>query len=179
MSKEGLALRGISPFVSKIFRNYRVPVGATILDIPCGYGRHSKWLIELGFKITAADIEADRISSFTSLASVEASDPSCAGIELDANKPLPFANAAFDVALTIDFVSPPLLAGIAGYLKPGGLFIYQTMAARGHNWRGLPLPGQTLAILARDFEVMEYIARPAGPTKSEAETVAILARLKI
>jgi SAM-dependent methyltransferase len=97
-------------------------------------------------------------------------------VELDASLPLPFAFEVFDLVLIVDFVFPPLLAGIARHIRPGGQLVCETMSARGGNWRDLPEPGESHRILHEHFEIFESAAAPAGPTKSEAETVKLVAK---
>lgn len=175
LEKSELKRRGISPFVAKAIAKYPIPANAMVLDIPCGYGRHAKWLADFGHKIVAADIAIDRILSFT-LPSETVSVGGCQGIILNAHDALPFPHEIFDVVLTIDFVSAAMLSRIASYIKFNGLFIYQTMSGRGQNWRELPPVGETLKILAPDFEILSYQVRPAGPSKSESETAHIVGR---
>ena len=102
----------------------------------------------------------------------------CHGFIVDAEKPLPFGTAMFDLALIVDFVSDGLISRIAQHIKPGGLLIYQTMSARGENWRQLPRPGATLEKVSKDFELLDYATRPAGPHNTEAESIALVGRCR-
>lgn len=48
-----------------------LPAGASILDIPCGTGRHSVMLAREGFQLTSVDISAEYISSLKKLVEAE------------------------------------------------------------------------------------------------------------
>lgn len=176
-AKSELNSRGISPFVAKCVAKYNLPRGGLILDIPCGYGRHSRWLADIGYDVVAADIDSDRVLSFTKL-SDSMPESRCQGVVLNANEPLPFSKEVFDAVLVIDFVSQTLLATIAAFIKQDGHLIYQTMSGRAGNWMELPKHGDTRSFLAKHFDIIEYHSRSAGPTKTEAESIRAVLRRK-
>lgn len=43
-------------FIDRLLRELALPVGAAILDLACGKGRHSKYLAEQGFEVVGLDI---------------------------------------------------------------------------------------------------------------------------
>ena len=49
---------GTKAEVRFLVRLLRLPAGAKILDVPCGYGRHSIELARRGFRVTGIDISA-------------------------------------------------------------------------------------------------------------------------
>lgn len=176
-SSDELRSRGVSPLVAKAFRNSDIPTDALILDLPCGYGRHSIWLADLGYRVLAADIDAARILSFTSL-SESMPENHCQGMVLDANSPLPLPRGTFDAVVITDFVNPRLLAGVAPLLRNGGLLVYQTMSGRGGNWRELPERGQAAQMLSARFDIIHCSTRPAGPKDANVETVSLFGLLR-
>jgi SAM-dependent methyltransferase len=49
-------------FLTNLMHYLSVPQGATILDLPCGKGRHTLFLAEKGFTLTGADLSNESIS---------------------------------------------------------------------------------------------------------------------
>ena len=48
-------------FIKKITEFLSLPKNATLLDLPCGKGRHSVFLNSLGFKVIGADLSENSI----------------------------------------------------------------------------------------------------------------------
>lgn len=101
------------------------------LDLACGTGRHTRALLEMGYRVVGADISRVALQALrASLASVN----SAALVQLDVEA-WPFAEASFDVVVQIDFLDRDALAVMRRAVKPGGLFLIDTFA-------GPPLPGR-------------------------------------
>jgi len=49
-------------FLTNLMNHMAVPKGASILDLPCGKGRHTLFLAEKGYTLTGADLSAASIS---------------------------------------------------------------------------------------------------------------------
>lgn len=94
----------------------------------------------------------------------------------DATRALPFADASFDVIVTTHFVSSELMAQAPHLLQSGGLFVYESFAGHGENWRALPKRGQVAAELDGHFDLLDYRERPSGPPKADAVVVQLAAR---
>ena len=103
-----------------------LPVGARILDVPCGWGRHTELFEQLGFEAFGADLSTDLLLKAEGTAQYTAADV----------RALPFAAASFDAAVNV-FTSLGLflddgediaaLKEIGRVLKPGGRFILESM----------------------------------------------------
>lgn len=121
------------------------PPGGDLLDVPCGYGRHSIPLARAGYRVTAVD------SSPTLLAEARrrAGDSAPELVEADYRE-LPFAEERFDAALNLftslgfhgDEEDVRALADIGRVLRPSGRLVIETMhrdlAVRGfreQDWR--------------------------------------------
>jgi len=106
-----------------------LPSGSRVLDVPCGWGRHTRLLQEAGYDVFGADI----------------SEPLMRRAERGSNAPgyaaadirfLPFADHSFDAAVNV-FTSLGLflsddqdlaaLREIRRVLKPGALFLLESM----------------------------------------------------
>ena len=103
-----------------------LPVGARILDVPCGWGRHSVLLAEQGFDVVGADLSFDLLAR-----AFEGPVYAAADVRLQ-----PFADASFDAVLNV-FTSLGLFLDDAEdlralreahrLLKPGGRFLLESM----------------------------------------------------
>lgn len=109
----------------------RLPAGAAILDLACGFGRHAVGMARRGYRMTGLDFNA----SYLEIAAAVANE---AGIEVawqrgDMRK-LPF-EAEFDAVYSYftsfgyfsDEENEDVLAGVARALKPGGRFLIDLM----------------------------------------------------
>jgi SAM-dependent methyltransferase len=142
---------GLSPWVrSSLRRLVSLPAGLA-LDIPCGRGRHSRLLLDLGFRVIGADLdlEALRAAIFDSQAGDE-----FVAVQLDAMRPLPFGPEAVDLLMVIHPHSLEVLSGALKYLRVGGYLIYETFGAQGENWRILPKPRQIPDEILAGFDAL-------------------------
>ena len=72
------------------------PRGLDALDLGCGTGRHSLWLAEAGANVTAIDFSEGMLAEARRKPGRMRSDFS----SHDLHRPLPFADAAFDLAVS-------------------------------------------------------------------------------
>lgn len=107
-----------------------LPVGATILDAPCGWGRHTGLLVEAGYQAIGADLSHALLRRG---AKAGRGPLSCVGADI---RMLPFASASFDAVINV-FTSLGLFLDDAEDLaalreayrlvKPGGRFLLESM----------------------------------------------------
>jgi SAM-dependent methyltransferase len=105
-----------------------LPVGARVLDAPCGWGRHGALLTEAGCVVFGADLSSDLLRHAP--ASLQAH---CAAADIRA---LPFATASFDAVINV-FTSLGLFLDDAQdiialrearrVLRPGGRLLLESM----------------------------------------------------
>jgi SAM-dependent methyltransferase len=141
-----------------------VPTGATVLDVACGHGRHSRFFAQRGCKVTAVDRDAQAIASLRG-AVHEAME---ADIE---NGPWPFAGRTFDAVIVTNYLWRPLLPKIVACVAPGGVLVYETFAA-GNELFGKPSrpdfllrPGELLDACASLGVVAYEHGRLENPTR--------------
>jgi SAM-dependent methyltransferase len=140
-----------------------VPTGASVLDVACGHGRHTKFFAARGCKVTALDRDAQALEPLRGIAEAVAAD-----IE---SGPWPFAGRNFDAVVVTNYLWRPLLPAIVGCVAPGGVLIYETFAA-GNEKFGKPSrpdfllqPGELLeACAALDVVAYEH-GRLENPTR--------------
>jgi ubiquinone/menaquinone biosynthesis C-methylase UbiE len=109
-----------------------LPAGARILDVPCGWGRHTHLLAEAGFAAVGADLSEPLLQRALAAADAQGTR-AFAACDIRA---LPFADACMDAAINV-FTSLGLFASdeddrnalceIRRVLRPGGLFLLETM----------------------------------------------------
>lgn len=99
------------------------PGGARVLDLACGHGRHSRWLMRQGHQVTAVDRDAEALAGLADLA------PWVRTLQADLeNAPWPLAGREFEAVVVTNYLWRPLLAQILASLAPGGLLLYETFA---------------------------------------------------
>lgn len=103
-----------------------LPVGARVLDVPCGWGRHSVLLAQQGYDVVGADLSYDLLRR-------GAAGPHYVAADVRSQ---PFADATFDAVINV-FTSLGLflddqedlqaLREAHRLLKPGGRFLLESM----------------------------------------------------
>ena len=129
---EAVALRippeRTSAEVDFVLAMLELPRGARVLDVPCGYGRHSVELARRGFRVTAVDLSADYLERAR-----EAARQASVEVELlrADMRELPFAGG-FDAVLNLwtsfgylesDEEDQRALGAMARALEPGGRWL--------------------------------------------------------
>lgn len=123
--------------------------GARVLDLACGHGRHSRWLMRQGHIVTAVDRDAQALAGLADLA------PWVRTLQADLeNAPWPLAGREFEAVVVTNYLWRALLPDILASLAPGGLLIYETFA-HGNASVGKPSrpdfllqPGELLRVCA-------------------------------
>jgi len=150
------------------------PRGRTALDVGSGGGLLAEEFARLGFRVTGIDPSGESVAA----ARAHAVDQ---GLEIDyvvgAGEELPFADASFDIAYCCDVLEhvddlDRVLAETARVLKPGGVYLYDTinrtrrsrlvviklmqewrstalMEPNLHDWDMFIRPGELKAAMAR------------------------------
>ena len=98
------------------------------LDIACGTGRHSVWLAERGWEVTALDFSRTGIAQLRRAAA--ARDLSIDAQVADVRAWRPPAEASYDLVLMTFVVLPEVLAEAARWVAPGGHLLLVGPSAR-------------------------------------------------
>jgi SAM-dependent methyltransferase len=145
---------GLSPREDAIIRSTFTGMGGRVLDVGCGYGRTSRPLAEMGFRVTAIDIVPRMV------AEAQAATPTVRFCVMSATD-LGFADGSFDCALFsfngIDNIAPrskrlQALRELRRVLRPGGVLVYSA-----HNWAGFV--SNSLRMPSRRAELLQNLAR--------------------
>lgn len=127
-----------------------LPEDASVLDVACGTGRHTRWLAQHGCRLTAVDRDAEAVAGLRGLAEVVVAD-----IE---EGPWPFAGRVFDGVVVTNYLWRPLLPVLVASVAPGGALIYETFAT-GNETVGRPSRPE---FLLRPGELLQAVA-PLAP----------------
>jgi SAM-dependent methyltransferase len=117
----------VSPWVERWAR--LVAPGGNVLDVACGRGRHTRFFVGRGCRVTAVDRNAQALESVAGIAEAVNAD-----VE---NGPWPFAGRTFDAVVVTNYLWRALLPTIVGSVAPGGVLIYETFAV-GNETVGKP-----------------------------------------
>ena len=133
--------------------SHLVPLGAPVLDVACGMGRHLRWFAERGHPVTGVDRAPEAAQ-----AAAAWGEALCADIE---NAPWPLAGREFGAVVVTNYLWRALLPTLIASVAPGGLLIYETFAS-GNETVGKPSrpdfllqPGELLRACA-DLRVVAY-----------------------
>jgi len=143
----------ISPWLSQHLSH--IPNGR-ILDLACGGGRHSRFLLQQGFQVTALDKDISGLADIADLPGLTLLEH-----DLECGAPWPFAQA-FDAILVFNYLHRPLFNTLAEAIRPGGLLIYQTFMAgneaygRPRSERFLLQPDELREWTQQQFEIIDF-----------------------
>lgn len=117
-----------SPWVRRFAPLIR-PAGY-VLDLAAGAGRHTRLLLDMGFRVAAVDRNIEPLQPLAG--------PHCTVVEIDlengAARPL---GAGYDGIVVTNYLHRPLFPVLAEALAPNGLLIYETFAS-GNERFGRP-----------------------------------------
>jgi SAM-dependent methyltransferase len=154
--------------------------GGHVLDLAAGAGRHTRLLLDMGFRVMAVDRNVEALHALAGAR--------CSVRELDLESGAPKnvlgeLGGGYDGIVVTNYLHRPLLLMLVQTLAPGGVVIYETFAAgnerfgRPSNPDFLLRPGELLqafaALTVIAFEqgelslprpaVIQRIAAVAGP----------------
>jgi len=96
----------------------QIATGKQALDIACGNGRHSKYMVSLGFKVDALDISSVAIEQLQNIPHINA-------IEVDFDT-YTLKEEKYDLIVCTYFLERKLFPQMVKALKPNGIIIMET-----------------------------------------------------
>jgi SAM-dependent methyltransferase len=121
--------------------------GGHALDLACGFGRHTRWLVSLGHSVTAVDRDAEAIATLAHLPGVRTFQT-----DLE-NGTWPFSGQRFDAVIVTNYLHRPIFPAIIDAVAIGGVLIYETFAI-GNERFGRP---SNPAFLLKAGELLEVV----------------------
>ncbi len=137
----------VSPWIARFAP--LIPQGGRVLDIAAGGGRHSRYLLERGHKVTAIDVD---VSGLADLAGHENAE--IVEADLETGEPWPYGSHRFAAVVVTNYLYRPLLPNLVSCIGPGGLLLYETFA-QGNEQFGRP---SNLAFLLKPGELLDAVS---------------------
>ncbi|MDE0334032.1 MAG: class I SAM-dependent methyltransferase [Defluviicoccus sp.] len=143
-----------------------VPAGGAVLDLACGTGRHSRFFLERGRRVTGVDRYSAGVSDL-----LGRGDFTLIEADLESGGDWPLGARQFAAVVVTNYLFRPILPRIVGAVSEGGVLIYETFAegnerfGRPSNPDFLLRPGELLRAVEGTLAVIAYehgeVARPA------------------
>jgi SAM-dependent methyltransferase len=137
-----------------------------VLDVACGGGRHSTWLLEQGLGVVAVDRAPQSIPGARFVQA-----------DLEAGDAWPFAHERFAGIVVTNYLHRPLLPHLLASLAPDGVLIYETFMAGNERYGKPSNPAFLLRAgeLFEAFRSLQVLAFEQG--RSAAPKLAVIQRL--
>jgi SAM-dependent methyltransferase len=104
------------------------PAPLQALDLACGSGRHTRWLLTQGCHVTAVDRDAAALARLADRVGPAGTTMlTCLEADLE-NAPWPLPGRSFDIAVVTNYLWRPLLPRIVESVAIGGVLLYETFA---------------------------------------------------
>ncbi len=131
--------------------------GNCALDLACGSGRHTRFLVEKGFCVDAVDISSVALEQL----SKTLSNNSVTLIEADLDSFTPQKDR-YDLAVMTNYLDRPLITRTAQRLKHGAFFFVETYMVHPQNEKKDSNPdfllnaGELKTFFGQNFSVIAY-----------------------
>lgn len=127
-----------------------------VLDIACGSGRHTRFFLARGHRVTAVDRDLSRVVDLSADADLDLRQ-----IDLETGSgQLP--GGQFGGVIVTNYLWRPLLPAIIAAVAAGGVLVYETFAAgnavygKPSNPEYLLRPGELLDAVAGQLQIVAY-----------------------
>jgi SAM-dependent methyltransferase len=143
-----------SPWVTRFAA--LLPADGQVLDLAAGHGRHTRWLLEQGRRVLAADLDTSGLRDLAGHRQLEILE-----MDLEAN-PVPLPGRRFAGIVVTNYLHRPHFRWLASALEPGGVLIIETFG-QGNERHGRPrnpdfllAPGELLDAFAGRLHIVAY-----------------------
>jgi SAM-dependent methyltransferase len=134
-----------------------IPRAGAVLDVACGRGRHTRFLLHLGRDVVAVDRDLAGIADLRDDPRLEAFE-----VDLEDGRPFPLAGRHFAAVVVTNYLYRPILDDLVAAVGPGGLLLYETFASgneavgRPGNPAYLLQPGELLRVVGDRLRVVAF-----------------------
>jgi SAM-dependent methyltransferase len=146
---------GISPWVRRFAGH--IPAAGSVLDLAAGGGRHTRFLLGRGYRLTAVDRDVSALADLQDRPEV-----TILAVDLEDGRPWPLGGQRFAGVVVTNYLHRPLLPDIVASVASGGCLIYETFAV-GNERFGRPTnpdfllrPGELLEAVHGHLTVIAY-----------------------
>jgi len=151
-----------SPWISRFAA--LVPVGARVLDLAAGRGRHARFFAGRGAQVLAVDRDAEALRALAGVPGVTARV-----LDLESGT-WPLAGERFDAIVVVNYLHRPQYPHLRAALAADGVLLYETFAmgneayGRPTNPDHLLCEGELLSLAALPPAPMTVVAFEQGVT---------------
>ncbi len=143
----------ISPWIRRFSPLF--PTSGRVLDLAAGHGRHARHFLNLGFDVTAVDIDVSNLGDLVGSGAEI--------IEADLEEaPWPFSGRSFGAIIVCNYLYRPHYPLLTKALDSGGILLIDTFAqgnekvGRPRNPDFLLAPGELLEAFSPHLRVVAY-----------------------
>jgi SAM-dependent methyltransferase len=134
-----------------------IPEGATVLDLACGSGRHTRLFLGRGHRVTAVDIDVSGLADLEGYPRLE-----IVRADLEYGSPWPLPGRRFGAVVVTNYLWRPLFPAIMDAVAPDGLLLYESFAI-GNEALGQPRrpefllrPGELIEMVEGRLQIVAY-----------------------
>jgi SAM-dependent methyltransferase len=109
-----------------------IPEIGQVLDLACGGGRHSRYLLAKGYSVLALDKDISGLADLGGAPNLEILE-----FDLENGKAFPLRDRKFSGIIVVNYLFRPILGDLIDVLAEGGVLIYQTFM-QGNETYGRP-----------------------------------------
>ncbi len=131
--------------------------GGEVLDLASGQGRHTKFLLKSGFKVTSLDTNISGLENIADKSRLEIVEA-----DLEKCESWPLGRRRFSGLIVTNYLHRPLFPHIIASLEENGVLIYETFAMGNQNFgkpsnpKFLLKPGELLTELFGKLKIIAY-----------------------
>ncbi len=148
-----------SPWVRRFAPLIPKPGGGKtwVLDLACGGGRHTRHLLELGYKVLAVDRDVGGLADLEPGPDLEILE-----IDLEDGGPWPLGERRFHGVVVTNYLHRPLFPALLAAIEEGGVLIYETFARGNERHHGPRNPdfllnsGELLELVGLPFHIVAF-----------------------
>ena len=98
-----------------------IPSNKLVLDLACGSGRNTRFLLDRGYSVVALDKDVSQLTDISSKQNLRKYK-----FDLEAGGKFPFQKQEFSGVIVTNYLHRPLFENLLNSLSDGGVLIYQT-----------------------------------------------------
>ncbi len=142
-----------------------IPHGGQLVDLACGKGRHTRYLLEQGFNVLALDKDVSGLADLAGELNLEIVET-----DLESGGSFPLTGRKFAGVVVVNYLYRPILGDLMAVLAEGGVLIYQTFMVgneefgRPRNPDFLLRENELLDVFGGELKVIDfeqgYVERP-------------------
>ena len=128
-----------------------------VLDLACGNGRHTRYLLSLGFRVTALDRITGGLSRMVGNNGLRILE-----CDLEDGSAWPLAGESFEGVVVTNYLYRPIFGSLINALSDGGVLIYQTFAignaeyGRPHNPDFLLRKNELIETFGPHLDILDF-----------------------